>query len=260
MFDPQQDLEWVADPTTLFSTPRFRSSSWVRHLCGRAGGVFVTANEEVGQHGHFSTLFGVIVLRHGRYSKPVLHDLYVLHELTHRATLTYLPGRSWLEWSRALIASELESSLTSECYVYLEIPGLRAETFDHEIWVDRFFDGSRMAVVWKESVRTARLRALNTPDHDDYLEHQIQNYGRQNMQFCRIWALPVGTGTVSSASAFRVVDAHMSEPDWRDRHVGWLEEHSRLSRDGVPFQRQADEFGKVYEESVQKFGNRVLSA
>jgi hypothetical protein len=241
----------------LFLSPIFQKSPWIAELCDAVGPVWVTDDETWGRHGHFTTFFGAIVRR--SWYKPVFHDLYMLHELWHRRTIRYEPGRSWLQWSRDLVASELASSLTSECMVYFRLPGLREQTFAHEIWVDRFIGalGSRPLQQVELRLREERLRALNAPSFDDFLEHQIANYGRQNMLWARVWASPAACGPTPDLAAFRVVDEHMSRPDRDDRQLDWLAAHADAT--GVPFAAQAAAFQPIYERSQRDFGNDVLS-
>jgi hypothetical protein len=243
---------------SLFQTAQFRESAFIAELCEAIGDVWVTDDAAWGRHGHFTTYFGVIVLRAG-YRDLVFHDLYVLHELWHRRTIRYQRGRSWLQWSRDLIASELDASLTSECLVYFHIPGLRARTFAHEIWVDRFLAAwsSRPIAQVAFHLQQERLRALSAPAFDDFLEHQIANYGRQNMLWARVWAGAVGVGPTPDDPAFRVVDRHLSSPDWASRHPEWIAAHSDGA--GLPFAAQAAAFQPIYERSQREFGNEVLS-
>lgn len=273
----------LVHPRSLFQTDLFRNARFVQELCDGIGQIYVTKDTSWGQHGHFTTLFGVIVLREGWYPNPHMQDLYFLHELWHRKTLVHKPGRTWLQWTKDLINSELESSLMSECFVYLFLPQLRRRTFQHEIWVDRFLsvvspDTIELAPErirdCQRRIREGRLQAINNPRYDDYLEHQIWNYGRQNMQFCRIWGQQAGVGPTPKVSAFRLIDERMSKPNWTEGHLEWLLEHTNemiigllvRERSGgldpersMPFPFQAEAFGEVYDRSVEQFGNAVLS-
>lgn len=267
----------LVDPLLLFRSESFRRSNMVQDLCKEVGPIFTTTRSDWGSHGHFTTFFGVIVERDYKDKAPEFNDLYVLHELWHRKTLQYRPGRSWLQWSNDLIHSEFESSLMSECFVYLHIKALRRLTFRHEIWVDRFSKGGalqqKMEVAKLDSnpmgsvenlLRGERIRAMSAPSPFDFLEHQIANYARQNMLWCRVWAGPVGKTEGgpfkldSTTPAFRVVDEHMSHLGWRDSHIEWLDDVSDSST-GIPFYRQAMGFKPIYEQSIQDFGNDVLS-
>lgn len=234
-------------------------NSWIEEQYLSMGPVCVTDAAYPG--GHFGTYFGALPLRQGVYKNPVIQLLYYLHELRHVQTIRYGNHRTWLEWAREIIASELVSSLTSECYVHLRVPGLRKVSFQHEIWVDRYLPLMRFlpvsVVEWY--IRRERLRALHDPKFNDFIERQIMNYGQQNFKWCRIWAEPVGYGVFAERPAYRVVEEHMSSPDARDPalHSEWLAAVTR-AEDGVPFGHQADAFQAVYHESNQNYGNQML--
>ena len=247
---------------SLFTTDEFLGSPWVRNLCERVGKVWTTWHPM--PPGHFGTYFGAMQRR--KYDNPWVQDLYALHECTHVATLTYDPARSWADWSRAMVRSEMEASLASECFVYLHIPAVRKLTFPHEIWFDRF--RRDRDVVWAHEraeaeilIRKERLRALNTPGFDDFLEHQIHNYSQQNMRWCVLWSKPVGGRTAfKDDPAFRLVESHMASPARDAEHEAWI--HELTDSDGpemAPFIRQAMEFQEIYKTSGDRFGNWVFS-
>lgn len=246
----------------LFVTDEFRGSRWIKDLCEKIGKVWTTWHPM--PPGHFGTYFGAMQRR--KYDNPWVQDLYALHECTHVATLTYDPSRAWADWCRAMVRSEMEASLASECFVYLRIPALRKLTFRHEIWFDRFRPEGEN--VWANEVpdmerriRKERLRALNAPNFDDYLEHQIHNYSQQNMRWCVLWSKPVGGRTpFKDDPAFRLVEAHMASPSRDAEHAAWIKELT--DSDGsetAPFIRQAMEFREVYKTSGDRFGNWVFA-
>lgn len=251
-------LEYLPS-SDLFRTREFLDSDWIQALCRRIGRVWTTTTEM--PPGHFGTYFGAMQRR--TYANPWIADLYALHECTHVDTLTYDPLRPWSAWSKAMIRSEMEASLTSECFAYLEIPGLREKTFRHEIWVDRFLrmdpDGDGITTL-VDHIRKERIRALNAPAFDDFLEFQIHNYSRQNMKWCALWSEAVGGNTrFQGEIAFRLVEAHMASPDRDATHREWIE--SLTEKDGLyaaPFLRQANAFNAVYQASNAQFGNWVF--
>ena len=238
---------------------RFVRNSWIqKQYCGMDP---VCVTDATYPGGHFGTYFGALALRQGVYKNPVIQFLYYLHELRHVQTIRYGNDRTWLEWARQIIESELMSSLTSECYVHLRVPGLREVSFQHEIWVDRFLSLTRFlpvgAVEWH--IKRERLRALHDPKFNDFVERQIMNYGQQNFKWCRIWAEPVGYGVFAKQPAYRVVEEHMSSPLARhpELHSAWLDQVSD-PQSGVPFARQALAFKAVYDESNRDYGNQML--
>jgi hypothetical protein len=256
------NLEHVS-PYDLFVTDEFRRSGWLRSKCQMAEqtvGKIWTTNHPM-PPGHFGTYFGALQRR--AYANPWIQDLYHFHELTHVLTLRYDPASSWMEWSRRMVNSEMQASLASECYVYLHIEGLREKTFAHEIWVDRFLAAPdrRGVLVHEEKIRKERLRALNAPDYDDFLEHQIHNYARQNIEWCMIWSEHLGGDTSFQAeTAFRLVEKHMASPERDATHQGWIEGLTESSGpDTAPFLKQALAFMKVYQASNQHFGNWIFA-
>lgn len=245
----------------LFVTKMFRESKWAQGIYGGLD-LFVTDDKML--PGHFGTYFGAVTRR--KYDNPYVQDLYHLHECVHVNTLGPNPAHTFMEWSRRMVASETEASLVSECFVYLRMPELRELTFKHEIWVDRFERMSLLPEAKEREVRRRRHRALRAPENDDYIEHQIWNYGQQNVQWCRIWADKVDYGPFADKPAFRVVEEHMSRPDWRDRHAEWLEQVSAMYKSSasfsaerpVPFLQQAKAFAPFYHETNRLYGNHVL--
>lgn len=240
---------------------KFFDNGWIRREYFGMDSVWVTETKYPG--GHFGTYFGAMDLRLGAYKNPVIQLLYYLHELRHAQTIRYSGDhtRSWHDWQRDIIESELVSSLTSECNVYLRIPGLRAASFSHEIWVDRFLPLLRYLPVWavERYIRRERLRALHAPTFNDFIERQIANYRDQNFRWAHIWGEDVGYGAFADMPAFRVVEAHMASPESRNTnlHALWLEAVSHPAT-GIPFAHQAAAFEAVYKESNKNYGNQHL--
>ncbi len=87
---------------------------------------------------HFTAWFRCIA--HRTYDNPVIHDLYLYHELFHAVTLL---DRAQLRntcsrtsWAEQMIENELFASLESEVFVYIRMPELRKKSFEFEIWYD----------------------------------------------------------------------------------------------------------------------------
>jgi hypothetical protein len=273
----------------LFVTPEIRNSPWAQEIFESVGKVYVTDAKLT--DGHFSTYLGAIERRaykpNPRRYRSHLHvqELYTLHECDHirkwrrgRKELRESGEReTFQDWVKRMSSSEREASLISECYAYVHIPGLRELTFTHPIWVDRFMEG--VAVVQgindqgtrgiERFIEARRLQALSSPSNDDYIEHQIERYDYQNIQWGRIWAKPLGgPGPDAETPAFRLVEAHMGRGDLPDlaEHRAWLDRmtHRHVGPDGTlyeePFPRQAADFEPIYHETNEKFGNDVLTA
>lgn len=243
---------------SLFVTEEFKTSEWAR---GIYEDLDLVVTDDQLPPGHFGTYFGTVMRR--TYGNPYVQDLYHLHECVHRRTIGYNPSDSFMNWTRRMIRSETEASLVSECFAYLHIPGLREKTFAHEIWMDKHKQGMMQSEngtrLMEVAIRRRRLETLHAPLNDDYIEHQIWNYGQQNVQWCRIWADPVGYGEYENVPAFRVVEAHLSRPDWFEHHREWLASVSAPHHGmNVPFLRQAIAFQPFFERTNKEFGNHVL--
>lgn len=269
-------------PLDLLKTNEQRNDRRMREMDAALGVVLTSDDPALDAHGHFPTYFGIVPVRKRYVPQPVLSDLFTRHELCHTVRFRdgYGKAKNFQDWTRRMVRIELEASLDSECYVYLDIPALRPRTFGHEIWMDRFIGpetrehrkgivrmirffllSSRAGRKW---IRHQRLRALNAPDFDDYVEHQIWNYGQQNMKWCAAWGRPVGYGPFESLPAWRVVEEHMSalrpgSEGWIDRHRDWLERVTDPAS-GIPFQAQANAFWPIYDQSSRDFGNDVLAS
>lgn len=239
----------------LFRTPMFRESAFIQSLCNEVGTIFAT--HDASRPGHFTTYFRVFTIRpQSVYPNPVIADLYALHELWHLKFQHLSADVGWLEWVRRRCDSEFQASVTSECLIYFHIPALRAVSFPHEIWMDRFATPTSGTLAAREAeVASERRRAQSAPHADDFIEFQLHNYARQNMQWCRIWGEPVGYGVYAESPAFRVVEQHLATPGWADRHAEWVDS---VSLDGVPFLRQADAFRAVYDETNRLWGNQYF--
>lgn len=86
---------------------------------------------------HFGTWFGR-ALGQRAYTKPLVHDLFLLHELLHACSFVDDPRGTEASWRYRMRANEIAVSLETEVLVYARHPTWRAHTFSKEIWADRF--------------------------------------------------------------------------------------------------------------------------
>jgi len=244
--------------TDLFRDSHNQGGGYINRLITKFSEVprfFYTMTSEV-ERSHFTTWFNVIALRL-EYENDAISDLYYLHEITHAATMYFDPTLSWQDWYKKTMQNEMQASLESEAFAYLELPGLRKLSFDHEIWLDRFWTdcGELMLTdALKERLIEERKNATQSPSIDDFIELQIANYAAQNIEWSRIWA-----------KNWRVVEKHMleflslAEHD-KDKAVAlqieFLEEH--MLNYIIPFEKEANDFYKLYKENGEKFGNKII--
>lgn len=243
--------------------------------------------------GHFGTYLGCTPQR--RYKSLYVECLYKWHEMFHKYTWllggTHCPPallgqhESWLDWLSRMIDSELEASFASEVAIYFHIPGLRARTFKHPIWADRYLrneeycDPRRFLVpakmdaaerIQKAYVHRRRILQQGQRGHDDWIEYQVSGYYGTNMRWGEMWADElVGYGPYAKIEAFRAVEAHWSEMSDPEAHAAWLRDitptrrnmmkHDLAPQYQVPMGRLAKLYGQeVFEPYLKQFGNRRL--
>lgn len=95
---------------------------------------------------HFTTWMGAIQ-RRPYYTNDYIHDLYWVHELAHFGTMDYDPTLSFAQWHTKMSENEYQSALLSEAFIYMMMPELREQTFEFEIWADRFMRGDEEDVL-----------------------------------------------------------------------------------------------------------------
>jgi hypothetical protein len=249
----------------LFVTGLFRNSRWVQAKCQAAGAMWVSSQKF--PIGHFGSYFGLLGLR--RYPNKYIQDLYYLHELVHWLSFRYNPLDSAANWMRRLSESEFEASLGSECLSYVYIPGLRAKTFEHEIWVDRFLKKWPYRLLpcrlLESFLRWRRMRVYTRPNVLDPLELQISAYVESTKRWLGIFVRPVGYGQFAERPAFRVIEEHMvgcTGSTWPEDHLDWLRHVTPALHEAnniVPFGVQADAFEKVFVEASNAFGNWMFN-
>lgn len=86
---------------------------------------------------HFGAWFAQ-TLGQRTYENPLIHDLYLFHEMLHAHTFVDDPTSSDGDWQRRMRADEIAVSLETEVLVYARHPDWRPHSFASEIWADRF--------------------------------------------------------------------------------------------------------------------------
>lgn len=219
------------------------------------------------ERSHFATWWGALTHRDD-YTNPYVHDLYWLHEFYHAAHMPYVPGIGKIAFDDKMQRNELEASVTSEIQVYFELPELRALSFDHPIYADRFLDDPDMQALWKtnrpvavETIRSQRRDVMvSKPEHQmDLTERWIRRFAEQNAVYSITWtdryldiekrmqALQVGT-----ASGFRK-EALML-------HQRWIEnEAAKDATDNIPFRQEAELFAPFYWANKELYQKAMAS-
>lgn len=222
--------------------------------------LFAEVSNEHLERAHFSTWWNVIMLR--EYDNPILHDLYYLHEMTHAATMPYIPGIGREAFNEKMQRNELEASVLSEIAVYFEMPELRATSFHHPIYADRFINDSHMITLWQanrdvavETLRAIRRNVMVSKSEHlmDKSETWIRRFADQNSVYANVWA-----------DRYSEIEQRMSQLqndvgekgarrallDYRN----WLEaEAARDPIDNIPFRQEAELFSPFYWANKAKY-------
>ena len=200
------------------------------------------------ERAHFSTWWGAMMHRDD-YTNPVISDLYWLHEIYHAAYMPYVPNIGRKAFDEKMERNELEASVASEIQVYFEMPGLRASSFEHPIYADRYLNDPDMQALWRnnrpvaiDTLRTLRRNVMvGKSEHDmDLTEQWIRRFAEQNVAYGITWS-----------ERFSLVETHMTDFQARanrgDRrgalffHADWLEGQASMDPvDHIPFREEAE--------------------
>jgi len=240
----------------LLRTDAFRRSEWMAELIdafAQRPRLFFRYTWPDIEWSHFTTWMNAIAIRD--YENPTISDLYLVHELTHAATLEYEAGAEFSGWYRKMTTNEYRASLESEVFVYFHIPGLRGDSFPFAIWADRFL-GRELTEDLRAEVEAERIRAMRDPDPFDFSEQQIAAYARQNFRWANVWR--ESWREVESACENLVLSRDL-EP-----HVAWLRSRMATTRSfhadlphEVPFPAEALTFAAIVAENRKVAGNPV---
>lgn len=231
---------------------------------------FAESSNDHLERAHFCTWWNVIMLRED-YTNPIIHDLYYLHEMAHAASMPYIEGIGRAAFDEKMQRNELEASVLSEILVYFEMPELRAQSFDHSIYADRFLSNPNMQSLWRanpavaaETIRSMRRDVMvSKPEHlMDTTELWIRRFAEQNEAYSITWAdrfgeienqLAMFQSMASRDTGWRAVAAHdLGE---------WLKTQAECDPvDHVPFREEAELFAPFYWSNKEKYAKAVAQS
>jgi hypothetical protein len=251
----------------IWKTDLFRDSHDSRGFVYRAAKryawlprLFCEMSNDHLERAHFATWWGVMVLRDD-YTNPIIHDLYWLHEMYHAAHMPYVPHIGKSAFDDKMQRNELEASTMSEIQVYFEMPELRALSFDHEIYADRFLNDPLMIALWAgnkdvaiETMRSTRRDVMiSKNEHEmDVTERWIRRFSEQNTAHSITWS-----------DRYLEIENKMFDLQWQsnldrsgaaDLHRKWIErEAAKDSIDNIPFRQEAELFSPFYWANKEKY-------
>ncbi len=219
--------------------------------------MFCQMSDEVAEWAHFSTWWGIIPER--QYDNDAISDLYYLHEMTHAGRMAYVPKMGFYSWSQKLFENELEASVVSEIQVYFELPGLRAKTFPHEIYADRFLEDKAFVTMWEEdrAGAIAHLKECRRSLYDagpeienDMCARWVKRFARQNSSWVDIWYRrydEVETAMHKLSRDSR--NPEIGRTKALDTFADWLSSEAITRPDSdIPFADEAHTFAAVYRK------------
>lgn len=216
--------------------------------------LFADMSNERLEKAHFSTWWNVIMRRD--YDNAVVSDLYYLHEMTHAATMPYFQDIGRQAFDEKMQRNELEASVLSEIAIYLEMPELRAKSFPHAIYADRFLNDPQMAAIWKvnhkvalETLRFLRRDVMVSKPTEamDLTEQWIRRFAEQNRVYSVVWADRYREIERQMALLIRGVAVSEMRREAITLYRHWLEgEAAKDGADNVPFRQEAELFAPFY--------------
>lgn len=236
--------------------------------------IFFTMTDPTVEWTQFSTWWGAIAL--GEYDNPVIRDLRYLHEIYHGSTFPYVRGLSVEAMQIRNFENERRASAYTEMAVYLDLPHLREESFDHPIFADRFLYPTRHGEIdhawarsWREDRETTfhrllveRMRVvLAEPNDIDPTDEQViwlRRYPEQGAKWVETWKerhqlvddamLSLNERTSKGQGRHALMD-----------HYQWLLSEDIAEGTGIPFIREARQFEQAFAELILEY-NAAMQA
>lgn len=135
----------------------------------------------------FTSWYNVLSLKD--YDNRYIHDLYLLHELTHICSMPYQVNLGFGEWQSKMRENEVWASFVSEVLIYFEIPELRQHSFGNKIWVDKF-----LSVEQYKNKSAQELYSLMLPlrqkayiEPADLVEKELADFKKFSFLFYSVW-------------------------------------------------------------------------
>jgi hypothetical protein len=222
---------------------------------------FFEMSDTQNEPSHFSAWWGGIQKR--EYPNKAIHDLYYIHELTHAGTLIYVPGLEFSNFSRKMHDNELMASTRSELQAYFEMPTLRAQSFPHEIYADRFLKDEKMQARWKyepqrivDELALRRRNVMTSQNPQGVVEYWINKFAHQNDAWASIWSDrydQVETAMVR----LREECQEMGRRPAMERFMSWLTSPDITRGTDIPFPGEARAFAGVYWKNKELYAEQI---
>jgi hypothetical protein len=228
--------------------------------------LFADMSDAVLETPHFSSWWNVIA-RRDTYAKPAIHDLYYLHEIIHAATIAHVPEISFESFQQKMTANELDTSVATEILVYFEIPDLRDQAFEHEIYADRFLADLSFRRFWEDDREgaTAYLRESRRdvmfgkrPETLDPIEAAIHLYASQNTQWQMVWKIRYGE-VEQAMGEFERMARERDRAAALEHLLARLGDPRHTRGTDVPFRLEAESFASIYWNNKAHYQEMIAS-
>ena len=216
--------------------------------------------------GHFTSWWGGIQLRPDDYKQDGVHDLYYLHEMYHAATMPAIPGLTYGTFLQKIGNNEGNASVCSEITAYFAMPDLRKQSFNFEIYVDRFLNNPVYQALWNnnpdEFIQTMKYTRRNVmhPQYEpqDLPEKWIHQFADQNKKAAAVWR--ESYNDIEKATWQLRVDALDSDTGpvkAMDNFMNWLTTDEITQGSDIPFPNEALDFADIYWDKKEEYSKEV---
>jgi hypothetical protein len=211
---------------------------------------FFEMSDKHDEMAHFSAWWGGIQTR--EYKNDAIHDLYYLHEIFHAGTMTYIRDMEPANFQQKMIDNELGASTCSEIQAYFEMPELRAQSFEHEIFADRFLKDPYYQARWQEDpqrlieeLKILRRDVMIRPDPDDRIEFWIHKFASQNDGWGSTWVHRYNQVETAMAD-LRDECRTLGRANAMNNFMTWLRSPQVTQGTDIPFPDEASAFAGIY--------------
>jgi hypothetical protein len=250
----------------LWKTDIFKSShqsgGFVHNIVERFSRLprfFTEMSDDYLERAHFNIWWSGLHPR--EYADVASHDLYLLHEISHGADMSYIPGQSAENFHRKMVDNELWASVTSEIFVYFALPEMRDLSFKGEIFADRFLGDPLFQMMYRDDpvwlfqeLSYRRRQAMFNPRPGDKVEAWLHKFTAQNDKWFEIWQENYNQVETRMHALTRLSVAG-ERREALLRHIDWLTSSRVTKGSEIPFVDEAAAFAGVYWKNKESSGS-----
>jgi hypothetical protein len=238
--------------TNIFQESHLKKGGYINNIVQNAADIpvfFYSFSNEYLERGHFSPWWRGIGLR--SYQNDVVHDLYLLHEISHLSYMRYYPNLSYNVFKKKQEKNEHVASIISELEVYLALPELRHQSFKNKICFDYIKNRSTLRKIWQKNknhgftLLEKHWSEIKKMDVSNEQYKWVQSFDGLNNLWFEIWK-----------NKFNLIESRVmqlkqqctigSEVTAMESYMSWLiSEHCDVNQ-VIPFMEEAELFAEPY--------------